>query len=215
MSEATCPNRLNALRSFGVPVVLVAAVGDPEGARTVTSIIALLVAMGLALVMVAVWLHRTTRPDPELLAPLEVMGERRWRRGDPVWQRRRLDEVRPRGASPLQPSIAPPDIDEAFDDGPTASGFDDLHAARLQPIGESADDADVQPAEESADDTHAQPADDSAVDPSYGHRRPADLDTPVHPQRPLLEELPDGDIEPELLASAAAELEAELGQEHR
>ena len=76
MSEPTCPNRLNAPRSFGVPVVLVAAVGDPEGARTVTSIIALLVVLGVALMMLAVWLHRKTRPDPELLAPLEVMGER-------------------------------------------------------------------------------------------------------------------------------------------
>ena len=203
MSEPTCPNRLNAPRSFGVPVVLVAAVGDPEGARTVTSIIALLVAMGFALVMLAVWLHRTTRPDPELLAPLEVMGERRWRRGDPVWQRRRLDEVRPPGATPLQPSIAPPDIDEAFDAGPTASGFDDLHAARLHPIGDS------------ADDEHEQPAFDTALDPSNLRHRMSDSDTPVHPQRPLLDDVPDGDIEPELLAAASAELDAELGQDHR
>jgi hypothetical protein len=77
--------------------------------------------------MLAVWLHRVTRPDPEVLAPLEVMGERTWRRGDPVWQRRRLDEVRPEGAEPLQPSVAPPELDESFDAGPTASGFDDLH----------------------------------------------------------------------------------------
>ncbi len=207
MSEVSCPNRLNALRSFGVPVVLVAAVGDPEGARTITSIIALLVAMGLALVMLAVWLHRTTRPDPELLAPLEVMGERRWRRGDPVWQRRRLDEVRPRGASPLEPSIAPPDIDEAFDLGPAASGFDDLHAAELHEIGAS------------ADDEYGQSPFDAALDPSNLRHRMSDSDTPVNPQRPLLDDIPDGDIEPELLAAASAELEAELdaelGQDHR
>lgn len=206
-SEATFPNRSSTLRSFGVPVALIGAVGDPEGARTVTSIVALLVAMGLALVMVAVWLHRTTRPDPELLAPLEVMGERRWRRADPVWQRRRLDEVRPRGATPLQPSIAPPDIDEAFDEGPTASGFDDLHPARLHPIGAAADDA------------QAQPVDDMALDPPQIEHHAADRDTPVHPQRPLLDDVPDGDIEPELLAAASAEIEAELdaefGHDHR
>ena len=63
--------------------------------------------------MLAIWLFRLTRPDKELLAPLEVMGERKWRRADPVWQRRRLDEVRPDDAQPLQPSAAPPDFDEA------------------------------------------------------------------------------------------------------
>src|SRR5687768_18227228 len=90
--------------------------------------------------MLAVWLFKTTRPDPELLAPLDVMGERKWRRADPVWQRRRLDEVRPPEARPLSPSVAPPEFDEAFDQGPTASGFDDLHdPVDHQPIGSDAD----------------------------------------------------------------------------
>lgn len=105
------------------------SVGDPDGTRAVTSIVALLVVLGVGLVMLAVWLFRVTRPDPEVLAPLEVMGERKWRRADPVWQRRRLDEVRPDGAEPLQPSAAPPDLDEAFDLGPAATGFDDLQDA--------------------------------------------------------------------------------------
>ena len=108
-------------------VVAVVAVGDPDGTRAVTSIVALLVVIGFVLLMTAVWLFRSTRPDPEVLAPLEIMGDRTWRRADPVWQRRRLDEVRPDGAEPLLPSVAPPDLDEAFDLGPTASGFDDLH----------------------------------------------------------------------------------------
>ena len=92
------------------------------------SIVLLLAVLGIALVMLAIWLFRLTRPDKELLAPLEVMGERKWRRADPVWQRRRLDEVRPGDAQPLQPSAAPPDFDEAFfDQRPAAAGFDDLH----------------------------------------------------------------------------------------
>ena len=119
-----------------LPVSVVESVGDPEGTRTVTSIIVLLVALGLALVMVAVWLWRSTRPDPELLAPLEVMGERKWRRADPVWQRRRLDEVRPEDAKPLDPSAAPPELDEAFDAGPAASGFDDLHEGAVGQVPE-------------------------------------------------------------------------------
>lgn len=112
-------------------IAITASVGDPDGTRTITSIVALLIALGLALIMVAVWMWRTTRPDPEFLAPLEAMGERRWRRGDPVWQRRRLDALRPDDAEPLVSSAAPPEIDEAFEAGPTASGFDDLEGDRL------------------------------------------------------------------------------------
>lgn len=97
----------------------------------ITSIIALLVALGVGLLVLARWVHRRTRPDPELLAPLEVMGDRSWQRADSVWQRRRLDEVRPDGAEPLVRSTAPPKIDEAFERGPTAQGFDDL---RIDPL---------------------------------------------------------------------------------
>ena len=108
--------------------LLASSVGDPEGTRTITSIVLLLVVLGIALVMLAFWLFRLTRPDKELLAPLEVMGERKWRRADPVWQRRRLDEVRPADAQPLQPSAAPPQFDEAFFEyRPAAAGFEDLH----------------------------------------------------------------------------------------
>jgi hypothetical protein len=102
------------------------AIGDPDSTRTVYAIIALLVVIGLALFMLAFWLRRSTRPDPEFLAPLEVMGERSWRNGDPVWQRRRLDEVRPDGAVPLMRASLPPRIDESFDLAPSATGFEDL-----------------------------------------------------------------------------------------
>ena len=117
-------------------------IGDPEGTRTVIAIIALLVVMGLALIMVAFWLRRSTRPDPEFLAPLELMGERSWRNGDPVWQRRRLDEVRPDDAIPLRRSVAPPLVDESFDAGPSASGFEDLQgdASSADRLGAHADD---------------------------------------------------------------------------
>lgn len=163
---------------------LLASVGDPDGSRALTSIIVLLVAMGVALVMVAVWLFRTTRPDPELLAPLEAMGGRKWRRNDPVWQRRRLDALRPPGAEPLAPSVAPPVIDEAFDRGPIASGFDDLH-------------------------DHGEPG--APLDSPAPGSAPVDAPTPAHAQRPELEELTDGDIDPDALAAAMADLDAELG----
>jgi hypothetical protein len=82
------PHRLAAVAG---PLALATAVGDPDGSRAVTAIVALLAVIGIGLVMVAIWLFRTTRPDPEVLAPLEIMGDRSWRRADPVWQRRKLD----------------------------------------------------------------------------------------------------------------------------
>lgn len=166
------------------PTNLLATIGDPDGTRTVTSIVGLLVAIGLALAMIAVWLWRTTRPDPELLAPLEVMGERKWRRADPVAQHRTLDDVRPEGAEPLTPSAAPPDIDEAFDAGPTGSGFDDLHTDPESEI--------------------------EAVRPSRAQFPPPTGEvTPRQIDRPAIDEF-DHEIDPDLLAAAEAELEAEL-----
>jgi hypothetical protein len=210
---------------------LIGSVGDREGTRTITSIVALLIVLGIALVMLAVWLRRATRPDHELLAPLEVMGERRWRRSEPVSQRRRLDELRPGDASPLQPSIAPPEIDEAFDRGPTAFGFDDLHdgpgangmtnTGEHPIVGPSSSANGDQPDDNSQDDDS--PADDSRVD-----RRPRKpvirkkSDRPVHTgseptpsslDRPMVDELPEGDMDPELVEAAMAELDAELATE--
>lgn len=130
-----------ARRAQGAGLVL-AAVGDPDANRTVTSIIVLLVALGVILVVLAVWLRRATRPDPRSLAPLELMGQRRWRRSDPVWQRRSLDEVRPRVAQPSRPSNAPPDVetdldadldtdlDTDLDADRAGSRFDDLDQTR-------------------------------------------------------------------------------------
>ena len=180
------------------------AAGDPEGSRTMTAIIALVTVLGLTLVMVAVWLFRTTRPDPELLAPLEAMSARKWRRGDPVWQRRRLDELRPNGSQPLAPSVAPPDIDEAFDLGPAGTGFDDLH-----------DDLDH--------DDHAGRTGTAlaAGDPSTTAERgmhsdyevdPGLAPTPTGLNRPRLDDLPDREMDPSLVAAAMAELDAELGR---
>lgn len=201
---------------------LVATIGDPEGTRTVTSVVALLIALGLALVMIAVWLFRRTRPDPELLAPLEAMGERKWRRHDPMWQRRRLDALRPPGARPLEPSAAPPVVDEAFDRGPAAAGFDDLQDQFIPPEGVPADVG----AEPVSDPT---PSDQDAaelppprvpgaslpappVDAPSGDA-PAD---PVEASAPPIEaddqfaDLLQRDIDPEVLAAAMADLDAEL-----
>jgi hypothetical protein len=193
--------------------LLASSVGDPAGTRTITSIVALLAALGIALIMLAFWLFRVTRPDKELLAPLEVMGERKWRRADPVWQRRRLDEVRPDKAQPLQPSAAPPDFDEAFDHGPTASGFDDLHEDARE-HGEPASVPVEVPAAPPADtdgNGDGSAAEGAAEGQRAASRRPVSP-TPIGIERPM--DLPDRDIDPELLAAAIAELDAELRLGH-
>ena len=184
------PTHIYRSASSALVVATVGTVGDPEGTRTISSIVALLVAIGLALVMIAIWLHRTTRPDPDLLAPLEMMGERKWRRSDPVWQRRRLDSLRPEGAEPLEPVTAPPDIDEAFDRGPTASGFADLH------------DADGDEGTEPPDGIVSIVPDPIVLD--------SEPPTPEQIVRPSLDDLPDGDVDPAALAATMAELDAEL-----
>jgi hypothetical protein len=126
----TAPDRachtLRTVVSTIVTFTLTATVGDPSRTRTVYAAVLFLVALAIVLVVVAMWLVRVTRPDPEVLAPLELMGTRSWRRADPVGQRRLLDDARPAGAQPLDPAAPPPSTDAAFDAGPTVMGFDDL-----------------------------------------------------------------------------------------
>lgn len=233
--RVTTSTLISTLTSTPLPAL--ATIGDPEGTRTVTSIVALLVAIGLALLLLAVWIFRTTRPDPELLAPLEAMGERSWRRGDPVWQRRRLDALRPKGARPLAPSVAPPELDASFDAGPTASGFDDLRAPstssgehrtvrggswsqHLDGGGKPDDDATtglagVDGAQhpdadelDDADDRSVDVADDDPVDDVAS----SSDSTPSGVVGPTLDQFPDDEFDAEALAAAEAELERELAE---
>jgi hypothetical protein len=72
---------------------------------TMAVLVTLLVVIGLAMVAVAIWLVRSTRTDSVALAPLEVMGERRWRKGDPDRRQSHLDLARPAGAPPPGPIV--------------------------------------------------------------------------------------------------------------
>jgi hypothetical protein len=103
------------------------ALGDADSSRVVYGVIIGLVVIGIALVILALWLIGQTRVDNSLLAPLELMGDRRWKRRDPATQRRLLDEARPEGAEPLQRSTDPPSVDVEFEQSvrPVQS-FDDL-----------------------------------------------------------------------------------------
>lgn len=72
---------------------------------TVYLIVVVLVAVGLAMIAVAVWLVRATRRDHVVLGPLERMGDRSWRKHDAERRRRELDDVRPSGASVIEPPL--------------------------------------------------------------------------------------------------------------
>lgn len=102
------------------------SVGDPAATRTVYITVGLLVLLGVALAALAVWLWRRTRPEPQLLAPLEEMQTRRWRKQDPAGQRRALDASRPAGARPVRREAAEPAVDTDFGTTRPVVGFDDL-----------------------------------------------------------------------------------------
>jgi len=103
-----------------------AAVGDPESTRRVYVTVVVFVALGVGMLALAVWLFRRTAPEPQLLAPLEVMDSRRWRRSEPAQRRRELDAKRPPGARPLQRSTEPPQVDSEFGTAQPVRSFDDL-----------------------------------------------------------------------------------------
>ena len=119
----------------------VESVGDDAATRTVVIVVGLLVVVGVCLAGLAVWLWRATRPEPQLLAPLELMDERRWRRLDPQDRRRSLDSVRPDGAAPLSPSTRRPALDSEFAAARPVTDFADL----AEPIVDPAADEDVAP----------------------------------------------------------------------
>ncbi len=66
----------------------------------------LLVVIGIAMICTAVWLVRATRSDSRSLGPLEVMGDRSWRRRDAAARSRTLDAARPEDAPPPAPILA-------------------------------------------------------------------------------------------------------------
>lgn len=89
--------------------------GDPASTRLVYAMVLGLVLVGVAFVILGIWLVRQTRHDLQALAPLERMGDRDWTRHDPSTQRRMLDEVRPEGAEPLRTERMPPTLDDDFE----------------------------------------------------------------------------------------------------
>jgi|GEM_PF-3069492 len=151
------------------------AVGDPSATRTVYITIVALLIIGVLFVVLGIWLFRRTRPEPSLLAPLEQMDQRSWRQQDPTTQRRLLDDVRPPGSQPVEPTSSPPDVVEEFAALRPVVSFDDLtDRARADDDDAAADDDDAEspggldtPATGPSDLPAADPGDsgDALIDP--------------------------------------------------
>ena len=72
---------------------------------TTLVLVVLLSALGVTMVLTAVWLIRVTRSDAPALAPLEAMGTRRWARADEDSRTALLAGARPAGAFPPAPIV--------------------------------------------------------------------------------------------------------------
>jgi len=118
-----------SVRALAADATRQLAGGDQSSTRTVYAVVLALVAIGVVLIFIGAWIVRQTKPDPELLAPLERMADRSWRQQDPAQKRLTLDEARPDGAKPLFHDNDVPKVD---DDGAPSnasiSNFDDLRA---------------------------------------------------------------------------------------
>ena len=75
--------------------VLADTINDASSTRKVYLLAGGLAVLGIVLIVITVWFWRSTRHDPELLAPLETMGSRRFRKMDDGSKRQLLDAVRP------------------------------------------------------------------------------------------------------------------------
>jgi hypothetical protein len=105
-----------------------------------------LVVLGVAMICTAVWLVRATRTDTPALGPLEVMGDRSWRRRDAAGRAAMLAAARPAGALPPAPIIeADPDVPAV-----AAAPIDTVAAAPIDTVA-------AEPTEATATDPVASP----------------------------------------------------------
>lgn len=158
-----------------------------------------LVVLGLALLLFTIRWWRGTRPEPPALAPLEVMGDRRWKSAQRSEQARLLDTFRPKGArtsggavpEPLDLTVlaasSPPSFDDLRDpvDVPEVSLIDP-EAAEVAAAAAAAEGvpADVVMAEES-------PAEESPAEDVAAEERPAEESPAEEPDGITAEPSPD------------------------
>lgn len=86
---------------------------DSEAALRVYLAAGGLVLLGALLLTLTVRWWRATRPEPPVLAPLEVMGERKWAKAPEPEKQRLLEQYRPATADGTTPIIPPEPVDLA------------------------------------------------------------------------------------------------------
>jgi hypothetical protein len=93
-------------------------VTDRGSSNIVLAVTLFLVVAGIGLSVITWWFWRNTHPDPEALAPLDIMSGRKFRDHGPIEQRRLLDAARPdtTTTSDLEPPIVVNDTTENVDD---------------------------------------------------------------------------------------------------
>lgn len=123
------------------------AVGDPSATRTVYATIIVLLLLAIALTVLAVWLFRHTRPDPELLAPLEEMDTRSFRRADPDARSELLDSARPARAKPVGLTLLAADDADAAEQSAASTGDETDDEVAADAAEESRPEADEVPAD--------------------------------------------------------------------
>lgn len=67
-----------------------------------------LIVLGIVLLIVTLSFWRAATEDPEVLAPLEVMADRKYARADDTRRLAMLNMVRPEGAEPIVHHAVPP-----------------------------------------------------------------------------------------------------------
>lgn len=112
-----------ALRSTAV---VAGSLTESEATRRVFLAAGGLALLGLVLLVGTIWWWRSTRSEHPSLAPLEVMGARRWRKAPDGERQRLVDGVRPEGAQTGPTIVAPEPVDLAALAIGDHAGFDDL-----------------------------------------------------------------------------------------
>jgi hypothetical protein len=107
-------------------------VSDTAKTVTVLVVVGALVVAGVVVLAVTAWFWRASRPDHPVLAPLELMGGRRFHRAGATERALLLDAARPEGAEPERrpiPAPSGPPIDLVGTADAAPESFDDLRDA--------------------------------------------------------------------------------------